>query len=265
MNDWLRNTWKNASDEIGYLVCNGNDFQHQNEVAILSEKGNATSTFFKPITVDNILKSCIYFSVRHAIEADWLNDRDQFLRPDDSWVQDLEFQSDCVVFALFHGQNRISSAVGANHWIPFPEKEVDAKGLYKSHFMIEWMTGKTMQMVAPRQREFGFEGVGSESAAGCNRVNVLDHLSSAARNVMDAGRELWRYYHSQMDANPNASYYDIRLHFQGVVTGAKGKPRMRNDSSDVTYSALVANLRSAMKVLSCQVAPKVYEHGFLRK
>ena len=35
-------------------------------------------------------------------------------------------------------------------------------------------------------------------------------LSDAARAVLGAGRELWRYYHKQPKANPNASYYDIR-------------------------------------------------------
>ena len=90
-------------------------------------------------------------------------------------------------------------------------------------------------------------------------------MSLPARAVMDAGRELWRYYHAQTGANPNASYYDIRLHFQGVKRTASGKEQMNPTSSDATYNTLLANLRSAHKALAAQIAPKVYEYGFLRK
>ena len=38
---------------------------------------------------------------------------------------------------------------------------------------------------------------------------------------MKAGRELWQYYHAQPEADPNAAFHDIRLHFQG--RNEKGK------------------------------------------
>ena len=89
--------------------------------------------------------------------------------------------------------------------------------------------------------------------------------SNAALAVLDAGRELWRYYHAQPNANPNASYYDIRLHFQGTTTDAKGKVKMNSESPDATYTALLANLRAAMKNLAKRIEPKVYEYGFLKR
>ena len=82
----------------------------------------------------NLIIASIYFSVRHCIEATWLNDRDQFLYPNDNWKKDKEFHNDCLAFALFHGQNRISSSEGTNHWIPFTESEVDAKEKFASNF-----------------------------------------------------------------------------------------------------------------------------------
>ena len=88
--------------------------------------------------------------------------------------------------------------------------------------------------------------------------------SNAARAVLDAGRALWRYYHAQPGANPNASYYDIRLHFQGVKRTASGKEQMNATSADETYNTLLAALRTAHKALAAQIAPKVYEYGFLK-
>jgi len=90
-------------------------------------------------------------------------------------------------------------------------------------------------------------------------------FSAEAQAVMDAGRELWRYYHAQPNANPNASFYDIRLHFQGSTKDAKGKERMNSDSSDEKYTELLANLRAAMKHLARHIEPKVYEYGFLKR
>ena len=93
------------------------------------------------------------------------------------------------------------------------------------------------------------------------RLCVKDHLSPAARAVLDAGRELWKYYHAQPDANPNASYYDIRAHFQGC----KPNGAMNAKSNDATYNALVSALRTAHKALAAQIEPKVYEYGFLKR
>ena len=96
-------------------------------------------------------------------------------------------------------------------------------------------------------------------------ASLRENLSPAAAAVLDAGRELWRYYHAQPGANPDASYYDIRLFFQGATTDAKGKSKMNSSSSDATYTQLLAALRAAMKRLAAAIEPKVYEYGFLKK
>ncbi len=89
-------------------------------------------------------------------------------------------------------------------------------------------------------------------------------FSPEAQAVMDAGRRLWRYYHGQPKANPNASFYDIRLHFQGTKTTKSGKQQMNTESSNETYTALITDLRQKMKLLAKHIEPKVYEYGFLK-
>lgn len=76
---------------------------------------------------------------------------------------------------------------------------------------------------------------------------------------MDAGRELWRYYHKQPDANADASYYDIRRYFQGT----DDKRRMNPDSEDKEYMRLWDNLKTALRQLAAHIEPKVYQYGFL--
>ena len=85
-------------------------------------------------------------------------------------------------------------------------------------------------------------------------------LSPEARAVFDAGRELWRHYHAQPGALPDASFYDIRAHFQGF----KPNGHMNPDSPDAEYTRLIGDLRAAERALADRIAPKVREHGFLR-
>jgi hypothetical protein len=228
INDWLRCFYDKVSASIGIMHNNKNDFQHNTQVRITSLDNKDHTT---PITYNNILNMCIYLSVRHCIEATWLNDRDQFLYPNDGWKDDKEFQADCLAYTLFHGQNRISANEGVNHWIPFREHEVDAKDEFQSHFMTDYI----------KEHHLNF--------------------SNEALAVFDAGRELWRYYHKQPNAYVNASFYDIRAYFQG--RDEKGK--MKKDSKDTRYNELISGLRQAMKLLAKKIEPKVYEYGFLRK
>ena len=282
---WIRTFLDKAGELLAYVRVNGQDMQNRNGVFLTTQltQNDIDNHFYFRITAANTLQMAIYFSVRHVIEAIWLNDRDQFLYPNDGWKNDPEFQSDCLVFALFHGQNRVScrgaggspaesknqraSSAGEppappiNHWIPFTEAEVGAKDCFKSHFMSDLLNGKGTQSPNPVNP---VNPVEKNSAASAHlRLCVKENISPAARAVLDAGRELWRYYHAQPDANPDASYYDMRLHFQGVTTDAHGKSKMNPTSEDATYNKLLANLRAAMKSLAANIEPKVYEYGFL--
>jgi hypothetical protein len=192
-------------------------------------------------------------SVRLCIEANWLNDRDQFLYPKDNWKIDSEFQNDCLAFALFHGQNRISSNEGTNHWVPFTEQEVNAKAKFESNFMTDFIQGKI-------KKENSNETLFQNEELAESKPLVFSEEATA---VFDAGRELWKYYHAQndVDINVNASFYDIRAYFQG--TNALGKMNAR--SEDATYTKLIGELRSKLSILADKIKPKVYEYEFLKE
>ena len=202
----------------------------------------------------NLIEGCVYLAIRHCIPADWLNDRDQFLYPNDGWKTDSEFQTDCLVFTIFHGQNRISCKDGVNHWIPFSEQEVGSNDVFASHFMNDFLSGK----ITTESLDGGL------FASNQKPKKVKLKYSSEAKAVLKAGRELWRYYHeksSEYKYDHNASLYDIKAFFQG----RNDKGKMNNSSADEKYNKLIGNLRSALKDLAKQIEPKVYEYGFLRE
>jgi hypothetical protein len=255
LNKWLI-SYKYKYDPIAKLIYNSNDFQHQNRIRITNFETTVLGGDGKfNIDKSNLLISGIYFSVRHCIEPTWLNDRDQFLYPNDGWETDTEFQNDCLAFTLFHSQNRITSREGTNHWIPFTEVEVNAREKFESHFMSDFIKGKPNLP----QKSFYTLPILFEQEESYNRAPIK--FSEEATAVFDAGRELWKYYHRQPNCNVNASLYDIKEHFQGRNDTGK----MNNKSSDEAYMNLIGNLREKLRLLSKKIEPKVYEYGFLKR
>ncbi len=238
-------------NSIGFMDgINGNDFQHNNIVYVLNTKEQLPNPRGIWITKDNLIPVSIYFSVRKAIEANWLNDRDQFLNPNENWKADKEFQNDCLTFTLFN--NNIQIKFGVNHWIPFTESEVNSKEKFESNFMSDFIKGK----IKSEQQADGLFGATTTNHFDINKPR---QFSIEATAVFNAGLELWKHYHSQDNVNVNASLYDIKLHFQG----RSDKGRMNAKSTDEKYTELIGNLRQKLNLLSDKIAPKVYEHEFL--
>lgn len=257
MNEWIKPYRGKAETDliIGKFPFKGNDFQNQNIVQIVHENmvyNKAAGQFL--ITANNLIMTGIYFAARKSIPATWLNDRDQFLFPNDGWQSDGEFQADCLCWTLFN--NNIQSTFGINHWIPYTESEVEAREKFASHFMSDFMAGKAAASSAAPDTLFATEQTSLVPTAPM-------HFSPEAQSVLQAGRALWHYYHQTCAAahyNPNAALYDIRAYFQG--RNEKGK--MNNTSTDEQYNALIATLRQNLKILAKKIEPKVYAYGFLK-
>ena len=250
ISDWLEVYSKKISNNyVGHMASVGNDFQNQRMIFVDNEeKGNwKKGGRHTRITAENLIPVSIYFSVRKVIPATWLNDRDQFLNPNDNWKTDKEFQNDCLTYTLFN--NNIQIKFGVNHWIPFTENEVNAKEKFESNFMADFIKGKM------NTENFG-NLFGNDTTD-----NKALQFSQEATDVFNAGRELWKYYHSQKDINVNASLYDIKLHFQG----RNDKGRMNAKSTDEKYTELISNLRQTLSIIADKIAPKVYEYEFLKQ
>jgi len=261
--DWVKTMHDKHSEIIGHFRTTCSDFQNQNGTFITSQpsSNDILQRRTHEITINNFASVIVAFAVRMSIDATWYNDRDQFLYPDDDWQADRVFQTDCLVYTLFSNANNIRSNHGINHWIPFTEQEVGAQDNFASHFMSDYLHEKHVVTIHAGSSDL-FSGESEQEETG--EICPLDYLSSEAKAVMDAGRELWRYYHSQENANPNASYYDIRLHFQGTKITKSGKEQMNSDSTDETYTNLHNALRQAMRKLAAHIEPKVYQYGFLK-
>ncbi len=245
INKWIK-TFEHKEDTIGLMVSASPDFQHNKQLAILSKQ---QERYCFCITKYNLIPFCVYFAVRHAIKASWINDRDQFLYPNKKWQKDKEFQNDCLAFAIFHSQNRISANQpqhchierseisqsknneSINHFIPFSEKEVNAKSRFTSHFLHDFINGKcatsrndthpchterneVSQNVDSTKNNRDISAFSkpqydkSRSKSQSEKLFELEselesfiptkplEFSQEAQAVFEAGLELWKYYHT---------------------------------------------------------------------
>lgn len=245
---WVNSFKIKTGLHLGWLQgVTRNDFQNQNGITLRNKREQIAVPRGIDIYDENLSNSCICFAVRMCIEATWLNDRDQFLYPNDGWQTDTEFQNDCFAFTLF--SNNIQSKYGTNHWIPFTEQEVNSREKFESSFMSQYIQGKIKT------------ASGADLFASQTQRNTSLHFSETAAEVFNAGKALWIYYHQQPNANVNASLYDIREHFQG----RNDKGKMNNKSNDENYTKLIGTLRERLKLLAGKIEPKVYQYGFLKE
>jgi hypothetical protein len=234
--DWLRQFFDKCGKNLGFMRLHRNDIQNKDAVYITSKpkESDVRKREVVNITIDNLMEMSIYLTIRQVFDATWINDRDQFLFPNDDYKTDKEFQNDCLIFMLFHHQNRICSRDGVNHLIPFTAREVNAMDNFKSALLYDFL-------------------------------KKHKKMSKEAKEVFEAGKALWKYYHKTIQtakkAVVDASLYEIREYFKG--RDEKGK--MKTKATDERFNELDAELRSALKVLSKKIQPKVYEYGFLKK
>lgn len=229
------NVWSDNS--IGYMWCQNNDFQHAEQQTVLfsSVWGDGHGFY---INSENLGQASVVFTVRRLFPPTWLNDRDQFMQPNKSLSN--EFYNDCLIWMLFNRQNRAASANDlewnsktwsiVNHFIPYTEEEVGARNRFESDFMVQYLAGKT--------------------------------LSDEAKNVLEAGRLLWKSYFSATDVHTireelklnrsDVGWYQIRKALEA-----------RNESGD--YQPVnFKDFTNSYRDLSEKLAPLVYEYGFLK-
>lgn len=247
INKWI-SSFKVNDGFIGFLAgTNGNDFQQNGIVYILNKKEQMANPRGMWISSLNLIPVSIYYSVRKCLDQTWINDRDQFLVPNSNWNKDFEFHNDCLCFTIFN--TNIQEQFGINHWIPYTEQEVNAQNRFESHFMSDFINSK-------------IKTENETNLFGKTETQTLKmEFSEDAKAVFDAGKELWKYYHSKPNVNVNASLYDIREYFQG----RSDKGIMNSKSDDSKYMELIGELRKKLNFLADKIKPKIYEYEFLKE
>lgn len=226
-----------ADNAIGSMICKGNDFQNAGtQTSLLSSGYCSAGAFF--VTKDNLWKATIVFSVRRLIKQNWLNDRDQFLKPTKELSD--EFKNDCLIWMLFNGCNLTASANDlewnnrkwsiVNHFIPFTEQEVDSPERFESDFMVNYLSGKK--------------------------------LSNESLAVLNEGKELWKMYFQDTDIHSVRDEFKLNRADVGWYQ-IRNALKARNSSGDSMPVSFLA-FEKTYKDLTEKLKPMVYDLGFLK-
>ncbi|MDR3232334.1 MAG: hypothetical protein LBT46_01470 [Planctomycetaceae bacterium] len=119
-----------AEGFLASLMCNGNDMGSQNSTAFFS--GPSASAGGVSVTAENFEQAMVVHAARRIPKAAWLNDRDQFMRPNQELPQ--EFITDCTLWNLFSNSNHTAALKDVkyekktyqipNHFFPFKVDDV---------------------------------------------------------------------------------------------------------------------------------------------
>ncbi len=197
-----------AENFLASLMCNGNDFMHQNRATLLSAP--YVSAGAMSITAENFESAMIIHMVRRLPKATWLNDRDQFMQPTKELSR--EFICDAVIWSLFAPSNQTASLRNVeyegeiyqilNNFYPFLLSEVRA-----------WeCSSLSMAMQLETATEDRFAALWIK--------NHRDELSAAAKSILNSARTIYKKFYAELNKldvahwkieNWDAGWYQIRM------------------------------------------------------
>jgi hypothetical protein len=204
------------------------------------------------VTENNFLKSMVLFSVRRIIRADWTNEKDEYLAPNQEHEQFEQFKYDSLVYSLFEPKSNQSSL-----------RQIEYKGQMwdiKNEFF--WMSKDRMKELAD---ENGYDNLYNDARTSTDRhvykllfgeERIYDRLSDDAKVVLDKATEL----------------VERSMELRQVMANDEN----HLDAWDAGYSQLklvwkeyfqedFKEFRQHYKNLEERMRPLVYELGFLMK
>jgi len=243
---------RTIANSLGYLLSQANNiYENLSGVSMLtspSSKGHGLS-----ITKQNYLKTSTLFTARKSIKPDWINQKDEYMAPNESHPLWQQFQHDSIVYSLFNTSSNQSSL-----------RQIDYKGKkwdIKNEFF--WISKQEMMDLA--EKNF-FDDVYRDARSSEERYvykllykeGIYEKLSPDAKEVLDLATELVKLTfnfrtslhseHPEYHLNTwDAGWYQIKLLLKQF------------------YPDKLKHFTKKYKELEDRMRPLVYELGFLRK
>lgn len=219
---------------LATFMYSGNDFSNQMYTSFIS--GSVARHGGISVTAENFEQAMVVHMVRRLPKADWLNDRDQFMKPTKKLPP--EFVTDAVVWSLFASSNQTVSLRNveyegeiyqiANNFYPFMLSEV-----------------KSWQCTSPAMRMEIFRADEDRFAAKWIKKHRAE-LSTEALAVLEAGRDIYKRFYAELES------LDVR--------------KWKIETWDAGWYQIRKSLGASidLSALSAKLLPQIYELGFLR-
>lgn len=204
------------------------------------------------IGVDNLKRVCSLFTSRKLITKNWINSKDEYLKPNEHHIMFKQYENDSLIYSLFHSTSNQSSL----RQITYKDKLWDIKNEFF------WMSKERMLVLA---NDNHYTELYNDARTSNERYihtllfgeqNIYNQLSPDAKLVLDKATELVEISIKQRqlmaDETNHLNSWDAGYAQLKLVW----KEYLPNEFKE--FRQLYKNLEDRMK-------PLVYELGFLLK
>lgn len=240
-----------TKDAFGYLIASKNIPESNSTMnAILSSAFSGKNGI--SIRKENFTKVVAHFAARKLIYSNWINEKDEYLAPNESHQQYNQFIQDSIILSLFNNSSEQSSL----RQITYKNQLWDIKN------ELFWMSKEDMINMA---NIGNYPELYNDARTDSDRYvydllfgeqKIYDQLSDEARDVLDTATNLVR-----LSFGLRRNFADDTNHLNSWDAGYAQLKLLWKEYFPEQFK----EFRDKYKVLEDKMRPMVYELGFLLK
>jgi hypothetical protein len=240
------------SDCFSTVVANSNSV-YKNQTSVYIVNGGITENVGKNFVNKHTFEKCVtLFTSRRLIKGDWINDKDEYLVPNEQHPDYEQFTHDSIVYSLFNNSSQQSSL----RQVQYKDRLWDIKNEFF------WMSKEDMMDLADQNH---YTELYSDARTDNNRhvykllfgeERIYDRLSDDAREVLDMATEL-----TKKSIKSRQMMADNHNHLNSWDSGYAQLKLVWKEYHPEEFK----NFRDKYKEFEDRLRPMVYELGFLMK
>lgn len=238
--------------QLGYFHNNANSIQYNPTYVGLYSMSFA-SAHGLPVLKENFTRCTAMFTARKLIDGNWINDKDEYLAPNENHPEYKRFEADSIVYSLFHNSSNQTSM-----------RQITYKGkLYDIPNEFFWMSKDTMMDLANEHHDdFMFNDARTTSKERyvftlLQKPEVSQYLSDTAKQLLSMATEMTiksMKYRTLFESD----HPDYHIH-----TWDAGYYQLKNLWKEYLPEDF-KRFRELLKQFGNELRPLVYSLGFLR-
>jgi hypothetical protein len=245
-----RHLKKGCSSAIGYINNDSNNVQQQNVIHLMSGVCKANGN--KSITTQNFSRMMTGFAARKIVKRFWLDDKDEFIKPNIESEFFGQFKNDSVVYSIFHIHSFQTSLRNSE----YNNQIWDIKNQFF------WMSKEEMMNLANQNN---YTEMYNDARTDSDRYvhnllfgeqRIYDQLSTEAKDVLDIATELVR-----LSIGMRRNFADDTNHLNSWDAGYAQLKLLWKEYFPEQFK----EFRNKYKALEDKMRPMVYELGFLKQ
>jgi hypothetical protein len=243
--------FKQPNEFIGYIHDHSNNVQNNTSGVGLYTTifSGSHGCFFNH---ENFMKVCGVFSARRAVESTWVNEKDEYIKPNEQHIGYGQYLNDSIVYSMFNNSSYQSSLRNVNY--------IDKTYNVKNQFF--WMSKEEISNTA---NNGNYPELYNDARTDSDRYvynllfgeqRIYDQLSDEAKDVLDTASNLVR-----LSFGMRRNFADDTNHLNSWDAGYAQLKLLWKEY----YPEQFKEFRAKYKVLEEKMRPMVYELGFLLK